>query len=325
MNIPSTFADNMKSTSEVGNVTLVITTRNRLDDLSCTLNTLISFGFSNIPIIIINDASTKPWVIKTLLSKFSHLRLVENTECKGLIANRNASFTLCTTPYLINLDDDSCFWNPPSLLELVDYMESHPRVAALEFTNIESDAAGQPYCTLPMTFDEKRVQSFTGCGNLIRTSAALEIGKYDESFFQMCEERDFCQRLQKANWEIIWRNDIVVLHRKSNIQRFHSRIVIFTIRNTLVSSWGNDPPILFILKLILIAPYQIYFHRRELELIGSVVRGWMSGVVGIPASRIPRKRMKLREYLNFKRMLFNGVRKVNPSVFLKLVRTQTEL
>ena len=59
-------------------ITLMITTRNRPDDLAFTLERLISLGLQYLPLIIVDDASDAPIIADELAGRFSRITIVRN-------------------------------------------------------------------------------------------------------------------------------------------------------------------------------------------------------------------------------------------------------
>lgn len=207
---------------------IIITTRNRLDDLTTTLETLLEMGLARLPIYIIDDASETAIASLPVLAAFEALTLIRNDEARGLIVNRNTLARIAKEDILISLDDDSCFASPPDLKALSSYFVEHPRVCAVEFDNIDPPAE----CGTAVP-NGACVQMYTGFGHAIDRHKFLSLGGYRDFFFHMCEERDFGQRAWTAGFEVHKYRAITVLHRKTPVARLHDRNLYFLARNTV--------------------------------------------------------------------------------------------
>jgi GT2 family glycosyltransferase len=276
-------------------VTIMITTRNRPDDLAFTLEKLISLELAYLPLIIVDDASDVPIVSGELANKFPRIRIVRNDVQRGLISNRNEMASLAATPYVLSLDDDSCFRNVPDLQGAIQYLAQQPRVAALQFNNVDVNfgekavAGSDPY----------RVQTYTGCGHLLNRSVFLEMGGYRADFVHMSEEVEFCRKAWKAGLEVHMYPRIIVDHRRTPVARFPAKNLYYLTRNLLIISYLHLPWPAMVTKLFSNALLIWWRNLRRLYLWPSVFRGWFDGIkyiIGHLAELAPMSGRQYREY-----------------------------
>jgi GT2 family glycosyltransferase len=276
-------------------VTIMITTRNRPDDLAFTLEKLISLELAYLPLIIVDDASDVLIVSDQLANKFPRIKIVRNDVQRGLISNRNEMASLSATPYVLSLDDDSCFRNAPDLQGAVEYLARHPRVAALQFNNVdinfgeEAVTGSEPY----------RVQTYTGCGHLLKRSVFLEMGGYRADFVHMGEEVEFCRKAWKAGLEVHMYPKIIVDHRRTPVARFPAKNLYYLTRNLLIISYLHLPWPAMTTKLLSNALLIWWRNLRRLYLWSSVFRGWLDGIkyiIGHLPERVPMSGRQYREY-----------------------------
>lgn len=223
-----------QQTNLCSSVAIIITTRNRFDDLSSTLSNLLDLGLENLAIYIIDDFSDTPIASHDIISKFKKLQIKRNSECKGLIVNRNELASWAKEDVLISLDDDSCFVTIPNFIDLLDRFNSNINLCAVEFDNIDP-----PLKTGSKVLDDELVQMYTGFGHAVRRSYFLHIGGYREFFYHMCEEIDFGQRAWTKGYQIRKYRKIQVLHRKTPVARIHDRNVYYWCRNTIFLNMAN--------------------------------------------------------------------------------------
>jgi GT2 family glycosyltransferase len=278
-------------------VTIMITTRNRPDDLAFTLEKLISLELAYLPLIIVDDASDVMIVSNELAKKFPRIKIVRNDVQRGLISNRNEMASLSATPYVLSLDDDSCFRDVPDLQGALKYLAQQPRVAALQFNNVDINfgekavAGSDPY----------RVQTYTGCGHLLKRSVFLGMGGYRADFVHMSEEVEFCRKAWKAGLEVHMYPKIVVDHRRTPVARFPAKNLYYLTRNLLIISYLHLPWPAMTTKLFSNALLVWWRNISRLYLWSSVFRGWFDGIKYCIAHLRERAPMSGRQYREYRR------------------------
>ena len=73
---------------------------------------------------------------------------------------------------------------------------------------------------------EAEVDSVVGAFMLLRSQAIIEAGLLDEIFFMYGEDLDWCYRMKKAGWKVLYNPDCTVLHYKRASSR-HSRKALY--------------------------------------------------------------------------------------------------
>ena len=278
-------------------VTITITTRNRRDDLTFTLEKLISLELAYLPLIIVDDASDISIFSDEVVKKFPRIKIVRNTVQRGLISNRNDMALLAQTPYVVSLDDDSCFRDAPDLAGAVEYLARQPRLVALQFNNVDINfgevavTGSEPY----------RVQTYTGCGHLLKREIFLRIGGYRNDFVHMAEEVDFCRKAWKAGWEVHMYPRIIVDHRRTPVARFPAKNLYYLTRNLLIISYLHLPFTAMMPKLFSNALLSWWQHLRRRYLWSSVFRGWIDGIRYCIAHFPERMPMSGRQYREYRR------------------------
>ena len=278
-------------------ITLMITTRNRPADLAFTLEKLISLELAYLPLIIVDDASDASIVSDELVRQFPRIKVVRNETQRGLITNRNEMALLSKTPYILSLDDDSCFRNVPDLQGAVEYLAQQPRVVALQFNNVdinfgeEAVTGSEPY----------RVQTYTGCGHLLKRSLFLEMGGYRKDFVHMSEEVEFCRKAWKAGLEVHMYPKIIVDHRRTPVARFPEKNLYYLTRNLLIISYLHLPWMAMMPKLFSNALLIWWRNLRRRYLWSSVFRGWLDGLKYCRAHFSERVPMSGRQYREYRR------------------------
>jgi GT2 family glycosyltransferase len=204
---------------------------------------------------------------------------------------------LSKTPYILSLDDDSCFRNVPDLQGAVEYLAQQPRVVALQFNNVdinfgeEAVTGSEPY----------RVQTYTGCGHLLKRSLFLEMGGYRKDFVHMSEEVEFCRKAWKAGLEVHMYPKIIVDHRRTPVARFPEKNLYYLTRNLLIISYLHLPWTAMMPKLFSNALLIWWRNLRRRYLWPSVFRGWLDGLKYCRAHFSERVPMSGRQYREYRR------------------------
>jgi GT2 family glycosyltransferase len=174
------------------------------------------------------------------------LRVIHNETNRGVAVARNQGFKAAAGRYVMFLDVDTQV-KPDALPRLVDFMDANPTVG-LAGARLE-DAAGNLQYTcrrLPTVaskalrriptrwaeqalademladYDHKtprRVDYVIGACQMIRREAAADAGLLDEGFFYGPEDVDFCIRMWRSGWQVMYVPDAVVVHGERRLTR----------------------------------------------------------------------------------------------------------
>jgi len=188
---------------------ILITTKNRKDELLFTLNSITKNKTNDVEIVVFDDGSFDG-TSAMVEEKFPNIILKRNEISKGLIACRNSMLNATKSEFAISLDDDSHFVSENYLLEIADFFNKNKDCGVIGFrvfwgkqlpNNIVSDEI--PYS----------VKSFVGCGHAWRMKAWNEIPNYPEWFVFYGEEDFASYHLFKNKWKIIYNPVLFVQHR----------------------------------------------------------------------------------------------------------------
>jgi GT2 family glycosyltransferase len=192
-------------------IDLIITTKNRVEDLMYTINfNLNNIGFKQPQIFIIDDASTDN-TYETVKENFPEISIIRNTESAGLIKNRNVLMSSTKNDFIFSLDDDSNVLSKEDIIEAIILLESDTKFGCLCFNPFEQKTPPPPKSSLgnELIF----VKSFIGCGHIIKRLVYNQVGNYLEPLEFYCEEVDFSIRAFKLGYKTILKKNLVVHHR----------------------------------------------------------------------------------------------------------------
>lgn len=213
---------------------ILITTKNRLDDLIFTLNKIdYLIKRDEVECIICDDGSTDG-TSDYLLGNYPNIYLIRNEQSQGLIYSRNKLLSLTHSDYAISIDDDLHFIteNPLELIE--DYFLTHPECGLVGFRIFWSTS--EPATTETQQLPH-RMKSFAGGAHAWRMEAWRKIPDYP-SWFIFHGEEDFASyELFKKGIEIHYLPTVLVHHRVDLKARKKNADYAIRLRRALRSGW----------------------------------------------------------------------------------------
>ena len=213
---------------------ILLTTKNRKKDLIFTLSKIQDLlEKENVDCIICDDGSTDGTSFY-IQSNFPKIRLIKNSESKGLIYSRNRLMSLVTTEFAISIDDDLHFITQNPLKIIEEKFRENSKIALLSFRIFwdleepKSTNCAEISC---------RVKSFAGGANVWRMKAWQEIPDYP-SWFLFYGEEDFASyQLFKKKWEVHYLPEVLVNHRVDLKSRKKNADYQIRLRRSLRSGW----------------------------------------------------------------------------------------
>ena len=215
---------------------ILITTKNRLNDLKFTLQKLAPLlERDDVECTIYDDASSDT-TTDFLQENYKTIQLYKNTKSKGLIHNRNYLLNHCKGNYAISLDDDSNFLTDNCLEKIESHFKSNENcgvIACRVFWGLDE----------PTSFHTnqivERVNGFVGCGHVWNMKAWRSIPNYPEWYFFYGEEDFASLQLLKKGLEIHYVPEILVHHRVNVSARKNDKDYQIRRRRSLRSAWYN--------------------------------------------------------------------------------------
>ena len=178
----------------------------------------------------------------------------------GFAAGVNRLLARSSAEWFLALNSDA--WPDPGAIgAMVAAAERHPRAAAvaprLERPDGSLEHSTHPFPSVPIAFAsaagvrgawaerhllhgswahdrERAVDWAVGAALLIRRTAYLSVGGFDESFFMYVEDLEWCDRAWRSGWEIWFTPDARVVHvgNASGSQRYGSARTATWVANT---------------------------------------------------------------------------------------------
>jgi len=213
---------------------ILITTKNRLSDLTISLNSMLSIiNRDDVEFIICDDGSTDG-TATYVATHFPKINLIRNEISKGYLFNRNKLLNICKGTYAISLDDDANFLSENPLEEIEKHFIENTNCGLIAFRIFWGKEL--PKST---TSDEEieQVKGFVGCGHAWRIETWKKIPNYPEWFGFFGEESFASFELYKKNFEVHYLPSVLVHHRVDVIARKSNNDYQWRLRRSFRSGW----------------------------------------------------------------------------------------
>ncbi len=270
--------------------TVVIATRDRRTSLLQTIERLRALPEQ--PPVIVVDNGSADGSVEAVRSAFPEVDVVALDHNIGAPA-RNIGVERATTPYVAFADDDS-WWAPGALTRAGDLFDAHPQLALVGARILVGPEDREDPTTAVMAASPlppppgmpgPAVLGFLACGAVVRRSAFLEVGGFDELLFFLGEEQRVALDLAARGWHLAYDHAVVAHHHPSSpndpVGRRRRQL-----RNDALTAWLRRPARVAVARTAALAAAALRGDRAAGGALGEVAvrlpRAWRS------RTRLPR-------------------------------------
>jgi glycosyltransferase involved in cell wall biosynthesis len=292
--------------------TVVITTRNRREELRTALRSAFSQSVP-IEVLVLDDGSTDG-TSEMVSSEFPQARLYSFRESSGYIVRRNEAARLASSEIIVSIDDDAEF-SSRHVVEKTLREFDHPRIAAVAvpFRNVPQDETDHQRSPLPGV--RFVTDSFIGTAHAVRRDVFLSMGGYREELVHQGEEKDLCIRLLNAGYVVRLGSSDRTNHYESPVRDF-ARMDYYGRRNDVLFAWQNVPmpylPLHLTATILKGALYAVTRARYPMKMF----TGLLGGLGEIVRGQAPRAPVTRATYRLHRRL------KTRPMMPLAAIETQ---
>jgi GT2 family glycosyltransferase len=228
----------------VGETTVVIATRNRVDEL---VRTLIHLKELSVPVIVVDNGSSDGTVAR-VRRDFPWAQTLALPRNVGASA-RNYGVRSARTSYVAFSDDDS-WWDPDALRRAEELFERHPRLGLVAGrVVVEPEGTEDPVCREMASSPLGRAADLPGpavlgficCAAVVRRDAFLDVGGFNPVLFFPGEERLFSWDMATSGWACCYVDDVVAHHQPSKARGPSAARRRAELRNDLLTTWLRRP------------------------------------------------------------------------------------
>lgn len=234
--------------------------------------------------IFVVDNASDDGSVELVQAKFPDVKLIVNQRNLGFAAANNIALAQASGKYILLINPDTIV-QEDTLISLIDFLEQNPKVGLAGCKILNPDGSLQLACrrSIPtpwsaftkvsglsalfpntklfgkynLTYlnpnDTYEVEAVSGSFMFLRREVYEKVGKLDESYFMYGEDLDWCYRIIKAGYKIVYYHKTQIIHYKGestkqsnldDIKMFYNAMHIF-VREHL----NHSTLILFILHL----------------------------------------------------------------------------
>lgn len=243
--------------------------------------------------IVVADNGSTDSSRELLREEFPSVRVIELDRNYGFAEGYNRALAETDSTYTVLLNSDvevTAGW----LLPLLDYMDNHPSVAAVQPKILSDtdrkrfehagaaggylDALGYPFCRgriVGYTAEDRGQYDMpadvlwtSGACMCVRTDIYRRVGGLDAAFFAHMEEIDFCWRLNCRGYRLVCLPKSKVYHLGGGALNYESpRKTYLNFRNNLLMLYKNLPA-RYLLWVLLVRFFLDYVAALQLLLTG---------------------------------------------------------
>lgn len=238
-------------------LSIVIVSWNTRDILrDCLVTVMDGIGELRVQVIVVDNASDDGSA-EMVETDFPEVELVRSPTNTGFAGGNNIGFRRCRGRQVLLLNSDTLVLGDV-LERSVTWLDDHPDVGAMGCRVLNPDRTVQSTCfrypsllnllllTLGLSrFDgwlgryqyvgwqrdaEREVEVLTGCFVIVRREVLEQVGELDDRFFFCGEETDWCLRVRRAGWRLVFAptGEIVHLGNASGRRFEHRRDVLLS-------------------------------------------------------------------------------------------------
>lgn len=226
-------------------ISVLILTWNRKDDLITALNSILMQKGVTFEIVVVDSASTDG-TQEVIRERYPEVKYIELPYNMGVIGGRNIGIANCSAELVFFLDDDAMFVEENALHKVVTVFSQRQDMWALTCKVLDKD--GKLWLSLVPGGSEEYINqemlttTFIGCASCIRSAAFRELGYFDHLYFREKEELEFSFRIYNADRYIIYYPEVTVIHLVNQEQRNPLGMIrYYHYRNEIITYFRHLP------------------------------------------------------------------------------------
>lgn len=250
---PARPGDPAGSTAECPDLSIILVSYNTREALSVSLRCVEESHVGSTEVFVVDNASTDGSA-DMVASEFPSVQLIRSPINGGYAYANNLALERACGRFLLLMNPDTEF-GPDALADMMEYLRTHPDVAAVGPKIVLPDGRLDLACRrgfptpavafyrlsgLSLLFPssprfgrynltyldpdlETDVDSVVGAFMLVRREAVEQVGLLDERFFMYAEDIDWAFRMKERGWRIRYNPRVTIVHQKGASSRQSSQ------------------------------------------------------------------------------------------------------
>jgi len=254
-------------------VSIIIVNWNAGKYLEKCIKSLMKQSYKEFEIILVDNASTDG-SLEEVENKFPNVRIIKNNENLGFGVGVNNGISECR-------GDVIALFNPDAVAEkdwlqnLVSVLYSSDKIGAASgklLSIIENEeeifctwSKMNPYTSIPYYFKNEKpsakVDTLTGAAMVVKKEVIKKIGLLDPEYFLYYEETDWCARIIRAGYDLVYVPNSKVWHSVSSLASPEKKIYYNEKNRVRFAIKNFDRSFLFIFLLFFIVESLVIFAK----------------------------------------------------------------
>ena len=284
---------------QLADVSVVITTQDRLTDLRTCLDRLFSMCPMPAEVLVCADGCSDGTVEFLKQSSHGSLRYVVNNEGLGSVASRDNLIRGAASENILVLDDDSYPMQEDFFAKVKALFQEFPDAGVITFPEVLNDGRA----TISEDTEPVEVKSYPNCGALMSRSVYLSSSGFPAFFFHTHEEPDYACQCYGLGKIVVMYPQLQVRHHRSPENRNSLKADVLNARNECLSVIMRAPfllcgPVLFG-KIVV---HTLHFLKRGIAHITMLPRLYWEFMLKLPAALKQRNPIATRSYVKWTRL-----------------------
>ncbi|MFC1595800.1 glycosyltransferase family 2 protein [Candidatus Margulisiibacteriota bacterium] len=168
------------------------------------------------PELIVIDNNSADGTVEFLQQNFPKITLIVNPDNKGFASANNQGLRIARGKKVLLLNNDTIVLDN-ALSKMAAYLDSHPEIGLLGPKLLNEDGSIQAQGSIlgPHFWNspQPKETSFLRGAALMTTQKAIsKVGLLDENFFFYNEDIDYCRRMLKAGYKVVYYPEAEITH-----------------------------------------------------------------------------------------------------------------
>src|SRR5262249_22219965 len=262
-------------------VSIMITTRNRLNDLQRTLQMLIKLDPPPAEILITVDGCADG-TAEFVTSALPNVKLIVNQPAIGSVASRDRMMREAKGDLVLAVDDDSYPEQLDCIARIVPFFQERGELAVLHFPQ-RTDEYPETLAEPKFGSEEHLTRSFANSGAVLRRSAYLQLPGFEPGFYHMYEEPDYALQCAAAGYDVLFSPIVTIRHHYSGRARDEICIHHRHARNEFWSTLMRCPfPFALVMLSWRVFSQFRYACKRGCSWVVREPLWWAQALAGVP-------------------------------------------